>query len=79
MFKKRRKYTEDLIYKEKQQHDSWIWDVVRLRFEEQHFVKNFNIGDNKNGHVQARSILGTVYDHTKGNRKLKGKSPEARL
>ena len=73
-----RMYTEDLIYKEKQQHDSWIWDVVRLRFEKQHFVKNFNIGDNKNGHVQARSILGPVYDHTKGLRKNTGKSPEAR-
>ena len=71
-------YTEDLIYKEKQQHDSWIWDVVRLRFEKQHFVKNFNIGDNQNGHVQARSILGPVYDHTKGLRKNTGKSPEAR-
>jgi hypothetical protein len=42
-------------------------------------VKNNNIGDNKGGHVQARSILGTVYDHTKGKRKLTGKSPEANL
>ena len=25
------------------------------------------------------SILGPVYDHTKGNRKLKGRSPEARV
>jgi len=40
-------------------------------------VKNYNIGDNRGGHVQARSILGTVYDHTKGKRKLNGRSPEA--
>jgi len=74
-----RMYTEDLIYKEKQQHDSWIWDVVRLKFETQHGVQNYDIGDNQNGHVQARSILGPVYDHTKGLRKEKGKSPEARI
>ena len=42
-------------------------------------VKNNNIGDNRPGHVQARSILGTVYDHTKGKRKLIGKSPEVNL
>jgi hypothetical protein len=42
-------------------------------------VQNNNIGDNRPGHVQARSILGTVYDHTKGKRKLTGKSPEANL
>ena len=29
-------------------------------------TKNYDIGDGKLGHVQARSILGTVYDATKG-------------
>ena len=72
-------YDEDLIYKEQQQHDSWIWDIVRKKFEVRHNVKNYNIGDTKEGHVQSRSILGPIYDHTKGNRKLKGKSPEARV
>jgi len=71
-------YDKDLIYKEKEQHDSYIWDVVRKRFEAKG-VKNHNIGDNKEGHVQARSVLGPIYDHTKGNRKLSGKSPEARV
>ena len=71
-------YNHDLIYKEKEQHDSYIWDVVRKRFEAKG-VKNHNIGDNKEGHVQARSVLGPIYDHTKGNRKLSGKSPEARV
>ena len=42
-------------------------------------VQNNNIGDKDGGHVQARSILGTVYDHTKGKRKLTGKSPEAKI
>tara|TARA_B100000035_G_scaffold179069_1_gene152758 strand:- start:123 stop:812 length:690 start_codon:yes stop_codon:yes gene_type:complete len=71
-------YNHDLIYEEKEQHDSYIWDVVRKRFEARG-VKNHNIGDDKTGHVQARSVLGPIYDHTKGNRKLSGKSPEARV
>ncbi len=69
-------YNNDLIYDEEEQHDSFIWDLVRKRFEKRG-VKNHNIGDDKTGHVQARSVLGPIYDHTKGNRKLKGKSPEA--
>ena len=68
-------YNEDLIYDEKEQHDSWIWDVVRKRFEA-NGVKNHNIGDGQEGHVQARSVLGPIYDHTKGRRKLTGQSPE---
>mgnify|MGYP001409316140 FL=1 len=71
-------YDTDGIYNLKEQHDSYIWDYVRKEFENRG-TRNFNIGDGKNGHVQARSILGPVYDHTKGNRKLKGRSPEARV
>ena len=71
-------YDTDGIYNLKEQHDSVVWDYVRKEFENRG-TRNFNIGDGKNGHVQARSILGPVYDHTKGNRKLKGRSPEARV
>ena len=72
-------YDEDKIYEEEQQHDSYIWDVVRKRFEEDSKVKNHDLGDGRGGHVQARSVLGTIYDHLKGpKRKQKGKSPEFR-
>ena len=71
-------YDTDGIYNLKEQHDSYIWDYVRREFENRG-TKNHNIGDGKPGHVQARSILGEVYDHTKGPRKLKGRSPEARI
>ena len=72
-------YNEDLIYKEKEQHDSYIWDLVRKKYEK-NGVKNKDIGDGKTGHVQARSILGPVYDHIKGpKRKKLMKSPEARV
>ena len=71
-------YDTDGIYNLKEQHDIYIWDYVRKEFENRG-TKNHNIGDGKPGHVQARSILGEVYDHTKGPRKLKGRSPEARI
>ena len=71
-------YDTDGIYNLKEQHDSYVWDYVRKEFENRG-TKNHNIGDGKPGHVQARSILGEVYDHTKGTRKLKGRSPEARV
>ncbi len=74
-------YNTDQLLGEAEWHDSWIFDVVRKRFESKG-VKNYNIGDGQwgeNGHVQARSILGTVYDHTKGARKIEGKSPENAL
>ncbi len=72
-------YDFDEIYNLGECHDSYVWDYVRKVFESDMKVQNNNIGDNDGGHVQARSILGTVYDHTKGKRKLTGKSPEANL
>jgi len=72
-------YDTDGIYNLKEQHDSYIWDYVRKEFENRGTI-NYNIGDGKLGHVQARSILGTVYDHTKGpRRKAAGKSAEINL
>ena len=69
-------YDSDGIYNLKEQHDSYVWDFVRKEFEKRG-TKNFDIGDGLKGHVQARSILGTVYDHTKGpRRKAAGKSAE---
>jgi hypothetical protein len=54
-----------IIYNLKEQHDSFIWDYARMKFEKERGTKNHNIGDNKTGHVQARSVLGPIYDHTK--------------
>jgi hypothetical protein len=72
-------YDTDHIYNLQEQHDSFIWDYARLRYENEFGIKNHNIGDKQVGHVQARSVLGEIYDHTKGPRKLKGRSPEARV
>jgi len=73
-------YSTDSVYKLIEKHDSYVWDYVRKRFEDERNTLNNNIGDGKPGHVQARSILGEVYDHIKGpKRKQTLKSPESRL
>lgn len=73
-------YSTDSVYKLIEKHDSYVWDYVRKKFEEERNTLNNNIGDDKPGHVQARSILGEVYDHIKGpKRKQTFKSPESRL
>ena len=75
----KRMYDSDEIYQLSEVHDSYIWDHVRKAFES-NSVKNHNIGDGKFGHVQARSILGPIYDHIKGpKRKKLMRSPEARV
>jgi|TARA_B100000212_G_scaffold166926_1_gene125525 hypothetical protein len=72
-------YNDDTIYNLKEQHDSYVWDYVRKKYEQKGVI-NKNIGDGKGGHVQARSILGPVYDHIKGpKRKKLMRSPEARV
>ena len=71
-------YISDKMYKLPEQHDSFLWDHMRVKFEQEYDVKNYDIGDGQVGHVQARSVLGPIYDHTKGNRKKRGRSPEAR-
>ena len=75
----KRMYDSDELYQLTEKHDSYIWDHVRKAFES-NGVKNHNIGDGKPGHVQARSVLGTIYDHIKGpKRKQLLRSPEARV
>ena len=69
-------YDSDEIYNLNEQHDSYVWDHVRLKFEGKKQVKNLDIGDGRGGHVQVRSVLGKFYDHTKGQRKITGRSKE---
>ena len=69
-------YDKDKLFNLIEWHDSYIWDHVRKEFEAKG-VNNYNIGDGGNGHVQARSCLGPIYDHTKGTqRKIWGFSGE---
>ena len=69
-------YDKDKLFNLIEWHDSYIWDHVRKEFEAKG-VNNYNIGDGGKGHVQARSCLGPIYDHTKGTqRKIEGFSGE---
>ena len=75
----KRMYTSNDIYKEKEQQDCWIWDLVRTKFENKYGIKNINLTPNGRGgeHVQATSCLSCYYDHLKGQEyKAWGKSLE---
>jgi len=66
-------YDTDSIYLEREWHDSYIWDVVRQRFETQG-VKFRNIGVDykvQDGHI-ANYLFQDTLDHRKGKRKSTG-------
>jgi hypothetical protein len=70
-------YITDDIFKQREWHDSYIWDVVRRRYD--HFNKFYNLNpsaDNKGlaGHPFINSALGLYMDHVKGDRKNMGHS-----
>ncbi len=74
-------YTEDTLFKEKQWHDSYLFDVVRQRFEKQGH-KTHDIGEGAGedvGHILVNSKLGRYMDHVKGDRKDAGASYDSDL
>ena len=73
-------YDSNTVYLLEEQHDSYIWDYVRTQFESQGYKFNdVGITTHKvpGGHIQAQQF-GSVMDHTKGKRKVKGYSSENR-
>ena len=70
-------YRTDAIFKEREWHDSYIWDVVRKRYQLANLFYNLNPShDNKGlaGHPFINSELGRYMDHVKGERKNLGHS-----
>ena len=70
-------YKDDSIFNEREWHDSYIWDVIRKRYQKQHRFHNLNPSvDDKGlaGHPFINSELGRVMDHVKGKRKNQGHS-----
>jgi len=70
-------YNTDKIFEEREWHDSYIWDVVRKRY--QNHNKFFNLNPSVNdkglaGHPFINSELGRYMDHVKGDRKNEGHS-----
>lgn len=70
-------YNTDAIFNELEWHDSYIWDVVRKRYESNKGFFNLNPnheGKGLAGHPFINSELGLYMDHVKGDRKLNGHS-----
>ena len=67
---------ENGIFKEKEWHDSYIFDVVRRWHEGKYGVQNKDIssGIQGEGHPLINSELGQWFDHMKGDRKQQGHS-----
>ena len=69
-------YTSDSLFREREFHDSYLFDVVRKRFERSG-CKTYDIGEGiglQAHHVLVNSKLGKYMDHLKGDRKIEGKS-----
>ena len=73
MIEMKRMYTSNDIYKEREWHDSYIWDLVRKRFEKKFKILNYDIGlkyskgECKFNHVLTATPLFNYIDHLKGN------------
>lgn len=70
-------YVTDAIFQQKEWHDSFIWDLVRRRYQDQHQFVNLNPDPDTKGlakHPFINSELGRVMDHFKGSRKDQGHS-----
>tara|TARA_Y100001938_G_scaffold84862_1_gene116512 strand:- start:2118 stop:2903 length:786 start_codon:yes stop_codon:yes gene_type:complete len=74
----RNMYVSDEIYNIEEQHDSFVWDYVRLGFEGEYGVKNKNLSsehDMSQGHPMASSFLNVYFDHLKGDNKHRNHHP----
>jgi hypothetical protein len=70
-------YNTDRIFKEQEWHDSYIWDLVRRKYKDNHEFFNLNPSYNDKGlagHPFINSELGLYMDHAKGDRKNLGHS-----
>lgn len=71
-------YVNETVYELQEQHDSYVWDYVRHKHEQEYKHQFRNLGvDHKvpGGHIQAH-LYGEWFDHCKGKRKIQGKSKE---
>ena len=74
-------YTSDGLFNEREYHDSFLFDVIRRRFEGRGCF-SYDIGQgigNDGGHVFINSRLGQFMDHLKGERKKEGRSRDTDL
>lgn len=72
-------YNTDEIFNLREWHDSYVWDIVRKRYQTDTNNRLLNLNpsyDDKGlaGHPFINSELGRYMDHVKGERKLQGMS-----
>jgi len=72
-------YITDELFSLKEYHDSYVWDHVRKKFQQDHAAPFFNLNPEGNtkglaGHPFINSELGLYLDHMKGDRKHRGHS-----
>lgn len=72
-------YNTDEIFNLREWHDSYVWDIVRKRYQTDPNNRLLNLNpsyDDKGlaGHPFINSELGRYMDHVKGERKLQGMS-----
>ena len=65
----RRYYTKDLLFKEREWHDSYVWDCVRKKYL--HGIKTHNLAPNINnvGNPWPDTYMAEYCDHYKGKRR----------
>lgn len=68
-------YTSDSFATQSEWHSAFLFDRAREKFPE---IKGYNLTPGGNGHVIHKCWVGSIFDHCKGNRKTRGRSPEAR-
>jgi hypothetical protein len=70
-------YNQDRIFELPEWHDSYVWDVVRRRYQasnEFYNLSNTLQKPGRAGHPFINSELGRFMDHLKGDRKKEGRS-----
>lgn len=70
-------YDSDKIFDLPEWHDSYVWDTVRRRYQDQYKFYNLTTtmpGAGRAGHPFINSELGAFMDHLKGQRKHEGRS-----
>jgi len=77
-------YDTDELFNLAEWHDSFLWDHVRREFQDRELIKMHNLNpadpsQGKAGHPFINSVLGTVMDHMKGDRKHRGHSKAKEL
>ncbi len=68
-------YSCGTFSEQKEWHSAFLFDRAREQFPE---IKGHNLTPGGRGHVIHKCWVGQYFDHCKGNRKNKGKSPEAK-